>query len=852
MLPTARAQEQPQPVSRLKPRLSQAGTATARVDILCDISYAYWFRGPARNQDSALRYGKLALALSQKIGYKEGYWQALDLTYDSYSISNDYAACFRLIENIVDTHVVQMLFSSGVVFRNSIWRVPHPDSALIFYRKALAISEQLGNARFIQDSHRNIFRCYIQAGDTVTARREMIVFARKNKPVDVADIWSTMGRHMSEANHSQSFKLTCYDQAIRIYRQLGDDQQVGHNLLWTGDVYRLQGNAALAEQYYLQALPLLQQTGSRELMQAALKLHDHYYQQGDLDKALYYSYETTKSAQKYPDARLDHVFLYKGHPDTLPGRLDNNTEGDLSATHRKQEAKVLVDAGKPREALDLIVYHYNRIRVTGDFPQMEYAEAMGMCYHALGNYPEAEKWYDRMMRYARLLHTPFVVSPTFAAGKFYHDIRQYRKAEPLLRQYLQYPRVFTAVSGISEAHRMLSRIDSAQQHYASALHHLQLHKQINDSLFTAARTRQMAELTVRYDLGKKDQDLLLRQKDIELLLQQKQLQQALTDQKTKDLLLKQQNIDLLQQQASLAQAEATKQTEDLHQKEKALQLQQENIQLLESRDQLQRKQLRQADFIKTMTIGGIVLLLVIVGLLYNQYRIKQRNNRAISSRNEQLSDLLQEKEWLLKEVHHRVKNNLQVVVSLLQSQSVYLRDEALAAVHNSQHRVQAMALIHQKLYLTENVTTIQMNTYVPELVQYLQDSFVSRTRIRFGIDIAPVALDVTLAIPLGLIINEAVTNVFKHAFTGRDRGQVSISLQPQDDQQWELRISDNGVGLPAGNASTRPASLGMSLMQGLCRDFSGTCSIDCYQGTHIRILFARPVLQPADRQQAGV
>ncbi|WP_276481495.1 histidine kinase dimerization/phosphoacceptor domain -containing protein [Paraflavitalea pollutisoli] len=849
---TAVAQDQRQTVSRLLARLPHASTPVMKVDILNEIAYVYESRGAYRNRDSAIVYSRQALALSKKTGYSKGYWRALDICYDSYAIYGNYTESFRLIENFVDTHVVQMLFSSGVVFKNSIWRTPDIDSALIFYRKALAISEKVGSTKWIQASHRHIFRCYMEAGDTLTALREIRLFAGKNKPADVARVWTSMGRTLSETTSLHSFKLTCHQNAIRLYRQLNDQKQVGENLLWMADSYLLAGNTSLAEQYYLQAFPLLKQTGSAEVMQAALKLHDYYFQQGDLEKALYYSFEVKKGGEKYPDDRLDHVFLYQGDAGVLPGRLDNNTEGDLYVTHLKQEAKRMVIGGKAREALQMILQEYNRLNVTDDYCQMEYAEALGNCYAALGDYAEAEKCYARMMRYSRLLTAPFSASAPFTIGKFYYDTRQYGKAAPYLEEYLQSPRMFTAITGIGQAHLMLSHIDSSRAAYASALRHLQLHKQINDSIFSALRTRQVAELQVLHDMDKKDQDLRLQHKDIELLMQEKQLQQSLTDQKTKDLQLKQQHIDLLRHEADLAQAIASRQLQDLQQKEKELKLQQENIGLLESRDQLQRKQLRQANFLKTMTIGGIVLLLIIVGLLYNQYRIKQRNNQAISSRNDQLNGLLQEKEWLLKEVHHRVKNNLQVVVSLLQSQSVYLQDEALDAVHNSQHRVQAMALIHQKLYQADNVTTIQMNTYIPELVQYLQDSFVSRTRIRFDIEVAPVAMDVTLAIPLGLIINEAVTNVFKHAFTGRDRGQVAISLQPLHDQQWELRISDNGIGMAANEAAVRPASLGMSLMQGLCRDFNGTCTIDSYHGTHIRVVFARPVFQPAERGSVGV
>ncbi len=450
-----------------------------------------------------------------------------------------------------------------------------------------------------------------------------------------------------------------------------------------------------------------------------------------------------------------------------------------------------------------------------------------------------------MMTYIPSLKKQFAAIAPYTVGKFYYETGQYAKAVPYLQQYLQYPGQFTAMPGVSEAHLLLYKIDSGRQDYSAALQHFRAYKAITDSIFSVTKSRQIAELKVQYDIEKKDQTLLLQQKDIELLTKQKLLQQSLAEQKGKDLLLKQQNIDLLTQQQSLQEMITNRQQRELERKEKELQLQEENIGLLRNREQLQESQLKQANFIKRMTIAGIALLLVIVGLLYNQYRIKHRNNHQISEHNNKLHHLLEEKEWLLKEVHHRVKNNLQVVLSLLQSQSVYLKDEALAAVHDSQHRVQAMSLIHQKLYQADNVSTINMDLYIPELVDYLKDSFVTRSRIVFVMDIAPVALDVTQAVPLGLIINEAVTNVFKHAFPGRERGQVHLSLKELNEEELVLDIGDNGVGIPINSGYSPGNSLGLNLMKGLCREFNGRYTIESVAGTHISIVFNRHIYQSA-------
>ena len=147
--------------------------------------------------------------------------------------------------------------------------------------------------------------------------------------------------------------------------------------------------------------------------------------------------------------------------------------------------------------------------------------------------------------------------------------------------------------------------------------------------------------------------------------------------------------------------------------------------MLTQQNSLQQANLQQANLIKNVTIAGISLAFIIIGLLYRLYRQKQKSNKVITQKNGQLQHFLTEKEWLLKEIHHRVKNNLQIVMSLLNSQSAYIDNEpALTAIHDSQHRVHAMSLIHQKLYNTENVSSIDISFYIRELVSYLVTALI--------------------------------------------------------------------------------------------------------------------------------
>ena len=262
-----------------------------------------------------------------------------------------------------------------------------------------------------------------------------------------------------------------------------------------------------------------------------------------------------------------------------------------------------------------------------------------------------------------------------------------------------------------------------------------------------------------------------------------------------------------------------------------------NIKFLKQANELQNTKIKEDNYFKKMTIGVIILISIIASLLYYLYRAKQHSNIKLKSQQRVLENLITEKEWLVKEIHHRVKNNLHTIVSLLESQSAYLHnDDALAAVRDSQHRVHAMSLIHQKLYMGANMTSIKSDEYIKELVNYLKDSFKLGNVIMFKIDVEHIALDVSQAIPLGLIINEAITNSIKYAFK-KSGGNISISLN-KIDHSYLLKIADNGDGLPDDfNVNDRSKSLGMSLIAGLTKEIGGEFNISGRDGTTVYILF---------------
>ena len=198
----------------------------------------------------------------------------------------------------------------------------------------------------------------------------------------------------------------------------------------------------------------------------------------------------------------------------------------------------------------------------------------------------------------------------------------------------------------------------------------------------------------------------------------------------------------------------------------------------------------------------------------------------------QLETSLQEKELLLKEVHHRVKNNLQVISSILSLQSQYLQEpKILSTLQDTQNRIASMALIHEKLYESKNLGQINFADYLKTLSQNLFSSYnISPHLIKLKLAIADIPLDVDTAIPCGLLINELVSNSLKHAFPEKQAGEISITFSEMVENQLCIEVRDNGIGLPDNFNLEETSSLGLPLIRALTRQIRGLLEIESNPG----------------------
>jgi PAS domain S-box-containing protein len=214
---------------------------------------------------------------------------------------------------------------------------------------------------------------------------------------------------------------------------------------------------------------------------------------------------------------------------------------------------------------------------------------------------------------------------------------------------------------------------------------------------------------------------------------------------------------------------------------------------------------------------------------------------------EKLLKSLQEKEVLLKEIHHRVKNNLQIVNSLLKLQSSYIKDKkTLEILKESQNRVASMALIHQKLYYSKDLSSIDFGEYIKMLISHLTQSFGGVVRgIEVKVNATKIDMVIDDAVPCGLIINELVTNSFKHAFPGEKKGEISITVNKHKDE-FTLQISDNGIGLPQDIKLQSSDSFGLKLVNTLVSQMKGSIEVCKAEGTLFIIKFKAGINKPRE------
>ena len=250
----------------------------------------------------------------------------------------------------------------------------------------------------------------------------------------------------------------------------------------------------------------------------------------------------------------------------------------------------------------------------------------------------------------------------------------------------------------------------------------------------------------------------------------------------------------------------------------------------EARIEDQEKQIQQQQLVQWLGLGIVILLIgfIIFGLI--TFRNSKRKSNLIANKNA-------ENELLLKEIHHRVKNNLEIVSSLLSLQSAQIDDDSIKdAMMESQNRVKSIGIVHQKLYQGSNLGAIEMKEYFINLSESILDSFGAEDRITLEFAMDSLDVDIDTAVPIGLIVNELLTNTIKYAFPNKENGKVSIKLEKNSTGILRLEVTDNGVGK---SGIIQGTGFGGQLISLLTRQLNGTMKESNNNGTQVIFDFAQ-------------
>jgi two-component sensor histidine kinase len=710
------------------------------------------------------------------------------------------ATGIRLLSAATGRKRLQLLLLLGAYYAfepNSYYR--YRDSVEYFLNKAVHESKTLKEEKLGRIALCLLGKMYVQANDSKgdsTFNRLIDQCRKANDKETEARAFAYRGIYMAPTQVTFLQKVTDLQAATELYHRQGNTEGEINVLTDLGYMLIVTGQFQAANEIFVKALSLADSIRFPYTHYNTEAVAVVTYFQGRFGEPLRYTFQSIKVAESCRDsiglgyfyARLSDLYSLEGRAVESEAMAQKAIKRFVSDRNPSVYAILssIVDAmcegGRATEALQLIGDISKKVNTGNTLSDIfNHHYVLVLCYLDLNRLDSAEfyiKKMDSLETMAEAIRGPLRRSiVTNMYGHLSFRLGQYQNAKKYFEKYFTTPSYGqrTLINDLDTYHWLIVT-DSILGDNLSVISHYKKYIQLLDSNFRVTKIRQAEELQVIYETQEKDNQ----------------------------------------------------------------------ISTLNRQTQLEKDNAKQATLVKNLAFAGIIAVITIAGLLYRQNRLKQRSNKVITGQNEQLQylltdkeRLLADKEWLLKEIHHRVKNNLQIIMSLLDSQSIYIDDRAaLTAINDSQRRVQAISLIHQKLYQSENTSSIDMPRYIDELVGYLKDSFDTGSHIVVEQDIEPVKLDVAKAIPLGLIINEGIVNAIKYAYPSGRTGIVRIGLKYDGSDHLLLHISDNGIGLPPDVEISKQDSLGFSLMQGLTRQLDGTINIESNKGLHISIRFS--------------
>lgn len=427
---------------------------------------------------------------------------------------------------------------------------------------------------------------------------------------------------------------------------------------------------------------------------------------------------------------------------------------------------------------------------------------------AIQIYKRAEKVNLANKNYPLLEHTYRNMGMAYSLKEDHEKAIAYGEKSVRLAETVKDPhRLFNA-------HGELYRSYRRKGDWENALKNVNRYRSIKDSLDEITKSREIVTLQADFE----------KQKAEAIATIEAEKQRRISEIQTEAEIEKSRQIKQIESNAALEKARLVTEINTRYETEKK----EQKISELNLLNTAQNKQLQQL-------IIGIVLLVIFVGVLSWLYSIIRNRNRDLALKNEKINQQSRQLEVLMRELHHRVKNNLGIVSGLLFLQIKFLQDEkAIRAVKEGQQRIDAMGLIHQKLYQTENIEKVNIQEFVADLVDNLIRIYgFDKNSLALDFDIDDTDLNVDIAIPLGLIINELLTNSFKYAYLDVDSPELRVHLKT--DKNIVLEVADNGKGLDINQWKEKKGSYGRQLINTLSNQIGADLTVENHHGTLFKL-----------------
>lgn len=670
------------------------------------------------------------------------------------------------------------------------------DSSYVAAREAELLSDKINFKRGKWMSYILYSQIYREGRNAAKGKKELdkaFAIAKKNK-ID----WLEGEAYLELANYYElntpglKIRIENLEKALHAFQRAGERKKIADLLVSYGAHYYFLGRFKEALQKYTEAKKMYTAIGSKDLQNFYSQIFKTYSKLGLYQEAIKYGHLAVQYGEKNNDAffmaddynHLGYAYYYLENYKLALECHKKSFELSLKVFPDYMNfyiansiIKEMLKLGQKKEAKLFLDTRLKSRKIKDERDLIWYRITQINVYDALGQLKLADRYCNEVMNLQEKNKQILLQISSFEVNNTIINHLFKMKKFDLALKYLQINKntsvTIKDINIIMNGYLMEFKLDSASGNYTSAISSLKNYHKIKDSLFNEVKSYQISNLEVQYQTENKDQ----------------------------------------------------------------------NIQLLTKESALQKAKIQSDKVAKLIAALVLFLVLIITGLIFRSYRNKKESNKElqlskdkIEEKNKILQNVVQEKEWLLKEIHHRVKNNLQVVMSLLNTQSSFLKDEsAVMAIKDSQNRINSMSLIHQRLYQSEGLSCIKMPEYIKELISHLKDSYPANNN--FVVAVEDIEMHVSQAIPIGLILNEAITNAIKYAFPNGEKGTITVTLQHFEDDYFRLEIADNGVGIEGEIDISKYNSLGMKLIEGLSHDLNGKFEIVNKNGLKIMITF---------------